>query len=99
MAEPTNEQSIATSTFPDPPPFWQDFTPEKLERFETLKSRYADQQGLDAAGVIRIPGVPEDLVNLQPPAEPVDRKWRLFGEVQTVGCTGVTLCGPFGFDC
>ncbi|KAK1772004.1 MED7 protein-domain-containing protein [Phialemonium atrogriseum] len=84
MAEPINEPSIVSSTFPDPPPFWQDFTPEKIERFESLKSRYANQQGLDAAAVIRVPDVPEDLVNLQPPAEPADRKWRLFGEVQTL---------------
>lgn len=84
MADPVAEASKASSTFPDPPPFWQDFTPEKVDRFESLKSRYADQQGLDATTVTRVPNAPADLVNLQPPAEPADRKWRLFGEVQTV---------------
>lgn len=84
MADPGPEASKASSTFPDPPPFWRDFSPEKLERFESLKTRYADQQGLDATTVLRVPEVPRDLTNLQPPAEPTDRKWRLFGEVLTV---------------
>ena len=74
----------ASSTFPDPPPFWRDFTTDKIERMESLRSRYADQTGLDASTVIRVPNVPEDLTNLQPPAEPADGKWRLFGMELTV---------------
>lgn len=84
MADPNTDAANASSTFPDPPPFWRDFSPENLERFESLKRRYTDQQGLDAASVIRVPDIPQDLVNLQPPAEPADRTWRLFGVKQTV---------------
>ncbi len=74
----------ASSTFPDPPPFWRDFTTDKVERMESLRTRYADQTGLDSSTIIRVPDVPEDLVNLQPPAEPADGKWRLFGMELTV---------------
>jgi mediator of RNA polymerase II transcription subunit 7 len=79
MAE--QQQAIELSaTFPDPPPFWRDFTPEKIEQLEELKSRYADQIGLDVSAIVRVPDVPEDLINLQPPPEPAVRKWRLFDE-------------------
>ncbi|KAH8902060.1 MED7-domain-containing protein [Coniochaeta sp. PMI_546] len=84
MAEPPPIASNASSTFPDPPPFWRDFTTDKIDRMESLRSRYADQTGLDVSTIIRVPGVPEDLVNLQPPAEPLDGKWRLFGEPLTL---------------
>lgn len=33
---------------------------------------------------VRIPDVPEDLVNLQPPAEPEDGRWRVFGDYYMV---------------
>jgi mediator of RNA polymerase II transcription subunit 7 len=84
MAEPPPIAANASSTFPDPPPFWRDFTTDKIDRMESLRSRYADQTGLDISTIVRVPNVPEDLVNLQPPAEPVDGKWRLFGESLTV---------------
>ncbi|KAL1844721.1 hypothetical protein VTK73DRAFT_1965 [Phialemonium thermophilum] len=84
MAEPIVDPAKASSTFPDPPPFWQDFTPGNLERYEALRKRYADQQGIDVSAVVRIPGIPPELVNLQPPAEPADGRWRLFGETQTL---------------
>lgn len=75
------QQGIELSaTFPDPPPFWRDFTPEKIEQYEDLKARYADQNGLDVSSVFRVPNVPADLINLQPPPEPTTRKWRLFDE-------------------
>jgi mediator of RNA polymerase II transcription subunit 7 len=84
MADQVLDQSKASSTFPDPPPFWQDFTPDKIERAEALKKQTAEQQGIDIAAVIRVPEVPEELINLFPPAEPVDGKWRLFGEEQSL---------------
>ena len=84
MADEPIDTSKASSTFPDPPTFWRDFTTEKLDRIDELRTRYADQSGLDIATIIRVPNVPEDLINLQPPAEPADGKWRLFGETLTV---------------
>lgn len=84
MADQPLDTSSASWTFPDPPPFWRDFTTDKMERMESLRSRYADQTGLDASTIIRVPNVPEDLANLQPPPEPADGKWRLYGEQLTV---------------
>jgi hypothetical protein len=84
MAEPPIDASNVASTFPDSPPFWRDFTTEKVDRMESLRRRYADQTGLDISTIVRVPDVPEDLVNLQPPPEPADGKWRLFGEQLTV---------------
>ncbi|KAB5518894.1 MED7 protein-domain-containing protein [Coniochaeta sp. 2T2.1] len=84
MADEPIDTSKASSTFPDPPTFWRDFTAEKLDRMDELRTRYADQSGLDIATVVRVPNVPEDLVNLQPPAEPAGGKWRLFGEALTL---------------
>ncbi|KAJ9144119.1 Mediator of RNA polymerase II transcription subunit 7 [Pleurostoma richardsiae] len=83
MADQQPTQSSLASTFPDPPPFWQDFTPEKISRIEEL--RKAAGAGVDAgATVARIPDVPGDLVNLQPPAEPQDGRWRCFGDLYTL---------------
>ncbi|KFH43983.1 Mediator of RNA polymerase II transcription subunit-like protein [Hapsidospora chrysogenum ATCC 11550] len=80
MADQEEPHSLA-STFPNPPPFWKDFTPENIARIEELRSR---AQGHDGDGgetpPARIPGVPEDLTNLQPPAEPKDGRWRVFGD-------------------
>ncbi|KAB5543136.1 MED7 protein-domain-containing protein [Coniochaeta sp. 2T2.1] len=95
MADEPIDTSKASSTFPDPPTFWRDFTTEKLDRMDELRARYADQSGLDIATVMRVPSVPEDLVNLQPPAEPADGKWRLFGETLTVWPPLLLLCLAF----
>lgn len=101
MAEPPIEQSNQSSTFPDPPPFWRDFTSEKMDQMESLRTRYADQTGLDVSTIIRVPDIPEDLVNLQPPAEPADGTWRLFGapmklnqELQSLEAGGIERLIP-----
>lgn len=86
MAEPPVDPSQVSAIFPDPPPFWRDFTTEKIEQIESLRSRYADQTGLKPSDVLRVPNIPDDLINLQPPAEPAEGTWRLYGEPATV-CT------------
>lgn len=89
MAE--QEPLTLASTFPNPPPFWKDFTPDKLARIEELRSNAArdgNDNSSDAnATSVRIPNVPEDLINLQPPAEPADGRWRVFGD-QYMVCGG-----------
>ncbi|KAJ4223520.1 Mediator of RNA polymerase II transcription subunit 7 [Fusarium solani] len=78
MAEQQEPHSLS-STFPNPPPFWKDFTPEKLSRIEALRTAHLGQHEGEPL-TVRVPDVPEDLINLQPPAEPADGRWRVFGD-------------------
>ncbi|KAK0744412.1 MED7 protein-domain-containing protein, partial [Apiosordaria backusii] len=68
-----------------PPPFWKDFTPENISRYNTLKSDYATAHSIpDPDSITRLPSIPEDLINLQPPPEPTEGKWRLYSEPQAL---------------
>lgn len=89
MADPQEPHSLA-STFPNPPPFWKDFTPDNIARIDELRKAYSNHHQGETPH--RIPGVPEDLANLQPPAEPTDGRWRVFGDHYTVGHFTEPLC-------
>ena len=78
MADQQQEAQPLSSMFPNPPPFWQEFTPDRISRIEELKTPYIAQHGGDPM-TVRVPDVPEHL-NLQPPAEPADGRWRVFGD-------------------
>ncbi|KAI0429052.1 mediator complex, subunit Med7 [Xylaria sp. FL1042] len=73
------EQQIA-STWPPPPPFWKDFTPDRVQRVEELRKEAAERSGLQGASDIRLADLPRELRNLQPPPEPEDGEWRVFGD-------------------
>lgn len=79
-----------SSTFPNPPDFlWRDFTPDKLSRFEELKKTWQEghPEAASSKSVSLIPDLPDDLRHLQPPPEPADGAWRLYGDLFTVSAT------------
>ncbi|ORY58442.1 mediator complex, subunit Med7 [Pseudomassariella vexata] len=84
MADPDPSQTANASTYPPPPPFWQDFTPDNLARLKDLKQEQADSEGIQDASAIRLESLPRNLRNLQPPLEPADGTWRVFGETYTL---------------
>ncbi|KAK7441313.1 hypothetical protein Landi51_10234 [Colletotrichum acutatum] len=82
MADNPDEpsQNALASTFPNPPPFWRDFTPENVARIEELRKAQAEKDGVTVKDLpARIPDVPESLINLQPPAEPLAGTWKVLG--------------------
>ncbi|RYP37337.1 hypothetical protein DL767_002980 [Monosporascus sp. MG133] len=82
--------NAVSSTWPPPPPFWKDFTPENLSRIEELRKKQAEEAeaegGIDqeepttekVRGLPRLRGLPRELRNLQPPPEPESGSWRVF---------------------
>ncbi|KAI1648991.1 MED7-domain-containing protein [Daldinia loculata] len=74
------DQVLVSSTWPPPPPFWRDFTPENLTRINELRKQEAEKEGLDDVSKVRLQGLPRELRNLQPPPEPTDGVWRVFGD-------------------
>ncbi|RCI16975.1 hypothetical protein L249_3078 [Ophiocordyceps polyrhachis-furcata BCC 54312] len=72
------EPHSLASTFPNPPPFWHDFTPEKIRRAEAL--RKTSTTAIAATTCSSRSDLPPDLVHLQPPREPKDGRWRVFGD-------------------
>ncbi|EHK44660.1 uncharacterized protein TrAtP1_002770 [Trichoderma atroviride] len=81
MAE--QEPHSLASTFPNPPDFWKAFTPDRIARIEELRRAHAADEGSDVEGAdadVRIANLPEDLIALQPPPEPADGRWRVFGD-------------------
>lgn len=81
--DPQQSRSALASTWPNPPPFFQDFTPANLERFAALAENETSAED-DNVPIKRIENLPEELVNLQPPAVPEDGSWRVFGDQYSV---------------
>jgi len=83
------EQQGLAAVFPNPPPFWQDFTPEKLEKIAEL----CDQQTKAANKIFdpskelppRILELPTELRFLQPPPIPDTPVYKVFGDTYNVG--------------
>ncbi|EGZ67793.1 hypothetical protein NEUTE2DRAFT_42664, partial [Neurospora tetrasperma FGSC 2509] len=86
MADTEDDNSALASFFPDPPLFWKAFTPSNLQAYADIKQQYASQHGIPVEDVVRVPDLPadSDLIYLQPPAEPKDGTWRLYGEPQSL---------------
>lgn len=74
------QQTASASTWPPPPPFWKAFTPDNVARIEELRKATADRLGIQDTPSVRIDELPRELRNLQPPPEPEDGGWRVFGD-------------------
>jgi MED7 protein len=86
MADQESQQQpppALASTFPNPPPFWRDFRPENITRIEELRSVAVARDGVDPL-TLRLHDLPPELINLQPPPEPEDGRWRVFSDQYTV---------------
>jgi len=77
-----DQAAVSRSTWPPPPFFWKDFTPAAIERIDQLRHERSTADGItdpQAVQSIRLEGLPRELRNLQPPSEPADGRWRVFG--------------------
>lgn len=82
MADQEEPHSLS-STFPNPPPFWKDFTAERVARLDELRKQHALISGVGEEAnlkLMRVPDLSDELATLQPPPEPVDGRWRVFGD-------------------
>ncbi|KAF8850113.1 MED7-domain-containing protein [Acephala macrosclerotiorum] len=82
MEQPQEAPALATA-FPAPPPFWQSFTKENLDRIKELRGVAPTSKDYDGATGLprRILDLPPELRLLQPPDQPADGKYRLFGDI------------------
>ncbi|KAI1760031.1 MED7-domain-containing protein [Hypoxylon sp. FL1150] len=78
------EQPQVSSTWPSPPPFWRSFTTENLTRINELRKQRADDEKLEDASKIRLHGLPHGLRDLQPPLEPANGEWKVFGDTYRI---------------
>jgi mediator of RNA polymerase II transcription subunit 7 len=81
MEEQQQQPSLAAG-YPAPPPFWQSFIPENLERISSLRAAQPSSSSLDSATAlpIRILDLPPELRYLQPPEPPTQGAFRVFGD-------------------
>ncbi|TVY38259.1 Mediator of RNA polymerase II transcription subunit [Lachnellula subtilissima] len=80
MDDPQPPNPLAAA-FPAPPPFWQSFTPENLERISKLRAPQNRNRREENGLPPRILNLPPELRFLQPPEPPVEGVYRCFGDV------------------
>ncbi|KAI9736584.1 MAG: Mediator of RNA polymerase II transcription subunit 7 [Claussenomyces sp. TS43310] len=90
MAEQQQANALAAA-FPSPPPFYQHFTPENIDRIATIRADHpadssqlqSEQQKMEdeaQSKPLRILDLPSELRFLQPPAPPSEKRYRSFGD-------------------
>jgi mediator of RNA polymerase II transcription subunit 7 len=84
MAAQDDSQNAVSSTWPPPPTFWRDFTADNVARIADLRNEHAEREGITDVSSVRLSGLPPNLRNLQPPPEPEDGQWRVFGDRYTL---------------
>ena len=82
MAEQQQVNALA-STFPSPPPFYQHFTQENIDRIAALHDE-ADSDPNRKDGSLRVLDLPPELRYLQPPEPPAEGIYRSFGDLYNV---------------
>jgi mediator of RNA polymerase II transcription subunit 7 len=91
MEEQQQQQPSLAAGYPAPPPFWQSFTTENLERVSSLRAAQPSSSSLDSATAlpIRILDLPPELRYLQPPEPPTEGAFRVFGDRYLVRSSSV----------
>lgn len=94
MAEQQQANALAAA-FPSPPPFYQYFSSENLERIAALRAESQNEPGgtgpeKKTSGdsrpqTLRLGDLPLELRFLQPPEPPAEGKYRSFGDLYNVG--------------
>lgn len=82
------EQQGLAAIFPNPPPFWQDFTTEKIEKITALREQQtrSTNKFFDPSRELppRILELPTELRFLQPPPLPESSIYKVFGDTYNV---------------
>ena len=88
--EDQQQPNSLSSAFPNPPPFWKEFTPENLDRISELRAG-AGNKRYDASKElpVRLLDLPAELRFLQPPEPMTDGIYRVFGDFYDVGDSDV----------
>jgi hypothetical protein len=81
MAE--QEQTGRVAAWPNPPPFYEHFTPENIQRIDALRDEEKSKNdwplSANSNASIRIFDLPPELRFLQPPGPPANGEYRAFG--------------------
>jgi len=78
------QPNTLAAAFPAPPPFWQNFTPENLNRITELRSAQSQAPVTSDPATelpIRLLDLPPELRCLQPPEPPAEGIYRCFGDL------------------
>lgn len=84
LQDPKQARTTLSGQLPDPPPFWKSFTSENVQRMKTLRGAVPSLHPSGSGSPMRLTGLPSELTYLQPPTEPENGEWRVFGDKYTV---------------
>lgn len=83
------ETAASLAPFPQPPAFlWTQFTQDNVDKMADLRTKYeaASGQTLSAASVLPADTpIPDEISVLQPPPPPETGRWRVFGQLYSLG--------------